>query len=93
MKNTTTCRLDIAKRGFSRVEIYRETTLPAVHHTDIMSIAYDKLHAVRRHITAHCTAGLDDDVNLSRPFKPSRNSFQSWRRTTSPVSATIAAVL
>lgn len=47
IKNTTTCRLEIEKRGFSPVERYCETTLSVVHHTDIMSVAYDKLYIIR----------------------------------------------
>ena len=74
-------------RVFPGRERYRETTLPVGDHRDIMSVAYDKLLVIFRRITAHCTAGIDDDVNQS--------TFHAVEKIvpTSPASATIAAVI
>ncbi|TCG05773.1 hypothetical protein BZM27_31275 [Paraburkholderia steynii] len=66
--------LDRKARVFPGRERYRETTLPVGDHRDIMSIAYDKLLYIFQYITAHCAAGIDDDVNLSPPSTPLRKS-------------------
>ena len=67
-------------RVFPGRERYRETTLPVGGHRDIVSIAYDKLLVIFWRITAHCTAGIDDDVNLNPPSTPLRKSFPRRRR-------------